>query len=176
MASREPEVAPAGKISLRPASAKDSEFLFHVYASTRQVEVASWGWSPAQQSSFFRMQYDVRQRGFAAAYPTAAVSVVCVDAVDAGSIIIFRGSNEVRLMDISLLPEYRGRGIGQALIGTLMSEASRLQSPLRLSVLRGNRAARLYERMGFVAKGGDAMYSEMEWVPAPGGQKAEGVS
>jgi GNAT superfamily N-acetyltransferase len=174
MAFREPEAPMAGKISLRPASANDSEYLLHVYASTRQVEIASWGWSPAQQLIFFRMQYEVRQRGFAAAYPTAAVSVVSVDTVQVGSIIVFRSANEIRLMDISLLPEYRGHGLGRALIGTLISEAARSQSPLRLSVLRGNRAARLYERMGFIAKGGDAMYCEMEWAPAPGGANPVG--
>jgi GNAT superfamily N-acetyltransferase len=173
MASTENQAAWAGKIALRPASANDSEFLVHVYSSTRRDEMASWGWSPAQQGSFVRMQYDVRGRGYAAAYPAAAVSVVSVDGVLAGSIIIFRGPTEIRLLDISLLEEYRGRGIGRDLIASLLSEAARSKFPLRLNVLRGNRAAHLYERLGFVAIGGDAMYCEMEWAPAPGSENFE---
>src|ERR1700676_1009761 len=173
MASTENQAASARKISVRPASADDSEFLIHVYASIRRDEMASWGWSPAQQWSFVRMQYDVRQGGYAAAYPAAVVSVVSVDGVPAGSIIIFRGPAEIRLLDISLLEEYRGHGIGRDLIATLLSEAARSNFPLRLNVLRSNRAAHLYERLGFVAKGGDAMYCEMEWAPAPGGENFE---
>jgi len=165
MAPREIEAA-LPKISLRPASANDSEFLLHVYASTRQDEMISWGWSPAQQVSFARMQYDVRQRGYAAAYPSAESSVVSVGDCPAGSLIVFRAQDELRLVDISLLPEFRGRGIGEHLIRMLISEAASLRSPLRLSVMRGNRAAHLYERLNFVSSGGDAMYCEMECVPA----------
>jgi ribosomal protein S18 acetylase RimI-like enzyme len=173
MASTENQAASAGKIALRPASANDSEFLIHVYASTRWDEMASWRWSPAQQESFVRMQYNVRQRGYAAAYPTATVSIISVDGVPAGSIIIFRGPAEIRLLDISLLEEYRGHGIGRDLIRALISEAARSKFSLRLNVLRSNRAAHLYERLGFVAKGGDPMYSEMEWAPAPGAENLE---
>ena len=43
-------------VSLRPATLADAEFLLHVYACTRQEEMALWGWSAPQQSSFIRMQ------------------------------------------------------------------------------------------------------------------------
>ena len=158
--------AASPRITLRPASANDSEFLMHVYASTRWDEMISWGWSPAQQVSFVGTQYDARQRGYAAAYPSAESSVVSVGDCPAGSLIVFRGQDELRLVDISLLPEFRSRGIGGHLIRMLISEAAGLGFPLRLSVMRGNRAARLYERLNFVSSGGDAMYCEMECVPA----------
>jgi ribosomal protein S18 acetylase RimI-like enzyme len=162
MAPRENEQASSVRISLRAASAGDTEFLVRVYASTRQEEMASWGWDSKRQASFVRMQFDMRHRGYVAAYPTAETSVISVDDAAAGSIIIFRSPGEIRLLDIALLPEFRGRGIGAELIGVLISEATRSGSPLRLSVLRGNRAAHLYQRLGFVARGGDEMYSEME--------------
>jgi ribosomal protein S18 acetylase RimI-like enzyme len=156
-----------GAILLRPTSPADNEFLLHVYASTRQEEMAKWGWCVVQQSAFIRMQYDVRKRSYATAYPSAEFSLVLVDGVPAGSMIVFRGSSEIRLLDIALLPEFRGRGIGEELIRRLISEAARSKSPVRLSVLRGNRAARLYERLGFVAKSGDQMYSQMECFRTP---------
>jgi ribosomal protein S18 acetylase RimI-like enzyme len=84
----------------------------------------------------------------------------------AGSLIIFRGPGEIRLVDIALLPEFRGRGLGGKVIRMLISEAADAGSALRLSVLRSNRAMHLYERLGFIAKGGDAMYCEMECAPA----------
>jgi ribosomal protein S18 acetylase RimI-like enzyme len=161
MASTNYEMQP-GKITLRPASAGDAEFLFQVYSSTRAEELGLLGWSPAQQATFVRMQFNVRQRSYAATYPSAETCVVCLGNIFAGSTIVFRGPNEIRLVDISLLPEFRGHGVGGELIRNLISEANSSRHPLRLSVLRGNRAAHLYERLGFVAIGGDTMYCEME--------------
>jgi ribosomal protein S18 acetylase RimI-like enzyme len=169
MDSSENVAASGRRISLRAACASDGEFLMRVYESTREGEMAAWGWNAAQRAIFVRMQYDARQRGYAAAYPMAVNSVILVGDDPVGSIIVFRGAGEIRLLDIALLPEFRGSGIGSELIGMLISEAARTKSPLRLSVLRGNRAAHLYEQLGFVAKGGDALYCEMEWAAAQGG-------
>jgi len=165
MAPTKNEEASSRRISLRLASAGDNEFLIQVYASTRREEMASWGWDLGQQASFVRMQFDARHRGYEATYPSAESSVVSVDDTPVGSIIVFRGCNEIRIVDVALLPEFRGRGIGEELIRMLMSEGARSGLILRLSVLRSNRAAHLYERLGFIAKGGDALYCEMEWVP-----------
>ncbi len=166
MSHRAHDQSSSHEISLRPVSANNTEFLMQVYASTRQEELAIWGWSPAQQASFVRMQFHVRQRGYAAAYPSADTSVVCVGDVPVGSTVVFRGTTEMRLVDISLLPEFRSRGIGGELIRILISEAGDSRRALRLCVLRSNRAARLYERLGFAATGGDPMYCEMEFVGA----------
>ena len=166
MAQTVNDEALSGRISLRSASASDGDFLLQVYSSTRQEEVAAWGWSPAQQLSFLGMQYEIRKRGYAAAYPSAETSIVLVGDAPAGSMIISRGSGEIRLVDIALLPEFRNRGIGENLIRRLISEAARLQSSVRLSVLRGNRAAHLYGKLGFATTGGDEMYCEMECAPA----------
>jgi ribosomal protein S18 acetylase RimI-like enzyme len=155
-----------GSTSLRPASATDGDFLFHVYASTREEEMAAWGWSEAQRSSFLRMQYEVRTRGYSAAYPSAETSVILFGDAPAGLLILSRAPGEIRLVDIALLPQFRNRGLGEYLIRMLPSEAARTKSVVRLSVLRGNRAAHLYERLGFKAIGGDAMYCEMECAPA----------
>lgn len=149
-------------ITLRPAAADDGGFLFDTYASTRAEEVASFGWTRAQAASFLRMQFDARQRAYAKAYPSAETSIIVVAAVPAGAMIVSRSNAEIRLVDIALLPEFRSRGVGSRLLVGLIAEASRQGLPLRLSVTRNNRAARLYQRMGFVECGGDAMYREME--------------
>jgi ribosomal protein S18 acetylase RimI-like enzyme len=159
-----PEIS-TGIISLRPAAAGDNDFLMQVYASTRHEEMALWGWNPAQQKAFIQMQYDARRRGYAAAHPSAETSIILQGKSPAGSMIVFRGPGEIRLLDISLLSEFRGRGIGRELITMLISEAARSGAVVRLSVVRGNPAARLYERLGFVATGGDAIYCEMECLP-----------
>jgi ribosomal protein S18 acetylase RimI-like enzyme len=159
------------QISLRPASSEDREFLFKVYANTRREEMKPWGWNPQQQEVFLRMQFDVRRRSYATAYPLAEESIIVHTDLSVGSMIASRGSAEIRLVDIAILPEYRNRGIGGGLIGTLIAEAARSATLLRLSILQGNPAIHLYERLGFVVSGRDSMYLEMEYRPVPNAEK-----
>jgi ribosomal protein S18 acetylase RimI-like enzyme len=165
MASSDSQKPSSRHMFLRTAAANESEFLIRAYASTRAEEMAAWGWNPAQQASFIQMQFHARRRGYAASYPSADTSVIFLNDVPVGSLTTFRGAREIRLLDISLLAEYRGQGIGGELIGILISEATSVKSAVRLSVVRGNRAVGLYERLGFVATGGDAVYCEMEYLP-----------
>jgi len=72
-------------------------------------------------------------------------------------------------MDIALLPEYRGRGVGGALLADLMAEASAGAIPLTIHVERFNRALRLYERLGFVPVADKGVYLLLQWSPTSGG-------
>jgi ribosomal protein S18 acetylase RimI-like enzyme len=90
--------------------------------------------------------------------------------VPVGSVIVGRGGAEIRLIDIAFLIEHRNRGYGTEVISDLMEESAAAAVPLRLSVARGNRALRLYERLGFAVTQTDAVYIEMEYrsgVPEP---------
>jgi ribosomal protein S18 acetylase RimI-like enzyme len=162
MAAPNPERESLPHVSLRSAQPDDREFLLRVYASTREPEMLSWGWPAAEQSRFIQMQFDARARGYAVSYPAAAESVVLANDEPAGSILVLRAPQELRLVDIALLPQFRNLGITSALLGALIAESVHKKIPLRLSVVKGNRAARLYERLGFFLKSEDAMYCEME--------------
>jgi len=162
MAGPNPEPKSLPQVSLRSTRPEDREFLLRVYASTREPEMRSWGWPAAEQSLFIQMQFDARARGYALSYPAAAESIVLANDEPAGSILVFRAPLEIRLVDIALLPQFRNLGIASALLGTLIAESIYTRVPLRLSVAKGNRAARLYERLGFFVKSDDAMYCEME--------------
>jgi ribosomal protein S18 acetylase RimI-like enzyme len=153
------------RISLRAVSPEDKGFLLKLYASTRQAEMASWGWSAVQQEAFLQMQFSARERSYEAAYSGAQRRIILLGNDPAGAMIVFQDQTEIRLVDISLLPEHRGRGVGATLIGELIAEAASASVPLRLSVLRGNRAVGLYERLGFVPTGEDEMYLQMERKP-----------
>ena len=56
-------------------------------------------------------------------------------------------------LSMSLLPDYRGRGVGTALLHRLLAAASRESDAVSLSVSESNAALRLYERFGFVVAG-----------------------
>lgn len=160
-------------ISLRPYRADDQEFLFRLYASTRIHEIAGFGWPAAQQEMFLRMQFDAQRRSYESAYEGAEHQIIERAGQPIGRIIVFRVFREkvlrekdsMLLVDIALLTEHRGLGIGGQLIRELIQQAARDGSPLRLQVLKTNPALRLYERMGFTRTGEDQMYVQMERRP-----------
>jgi GNAT superfamily N-acetyltransferase len=154
-------------LSTRPATPADQDFLWKVYAATRSAEVAAWGWAPAQQEAFLRMQFHARGLAYQASYPGAEHSIVLENGGPVGQIIVSRTAAELRLVDIALLPEHRNRGLGAHLISALIREADAAALPLRLTVARGNPAIHLYLRLGFASTSEDAMYIEMERKPCP---------
>lgn len=150
-------------VSLRPATRDDDALVHRVYASTRADELARVGWSEAQLALFLKMQHDAQQRGHAQQFPGAQLSIVNHDGEPAGTLHVERTSEAIRLVDIALLPSFRGAGIGAFLIKELQAEALKAGIPVRLQVALGNRARRLYERLGFVRNGGGEVYEAMEW-------------
>jgi GNAT superfamily N-acetyltransferase len=80
-----------------------------------------------------------------------------------GRWIVDRRENEVRCIDIALLPRHRNAGVGSFLIRQLQDEAGRLGKPLRLQVIRFSRAVALFERLGFVRTSETGTHFQMEW-------------
>ncbi|QSQ21048.1 GNAT family N-acetyltransferase [Pyxidicoccus parkwayensis] len=160
-------------VTLRPVSASDEAFLFTLYASTREAEVAMWGLPPAQRDAFLRMQWMAQGRDWATRYAGADHRVVLVEDTPAGRLLVARGETEWRLVDISLLPAHQRTGVGTRLLRELLDEAAKAHVPLRLRVLHGNPARALYERLGFrlePVQGADGdPYLAMEWLPGPRG-------
>ncbi|MBV9280115.1 MAG: GNAT family N-acetyltransferase [Chloroflexi bacterium] len=157
---------PAGPaVTLRPAGEEDEGFLYAVYASTREEELAVTGWSEAQKEAFLRMQFAAQHRHYHTYYPEADYQVILVDGRPAGRIYVARQQDEILLIDIALLPAYRSGGIGTGLIGDLLAEARGSGRPVRLHVEPFNRALRLYQRLGFSRIGEQGLYWLMEWLP-----------
>lgn len=152
--------------TLRPAGPEDQEFLFELYALTRQAEIAAFGWSSAQQETFLRMQFTAQRRWYETAYAGAEEQIVMLNGAPIGRRIVYRDADAAILVDISLLPEHRGRGIGGELLNDLLAECARQGVTVRLQVLKTNPAARLYERLGFIKTGEDQLYFQMEKRPS----------
>ncbi|HWF35637.1 MAG TPA: GNAT family N-acetyltransferase [Solirubrobacteraceae bacterium] len=157
----------AAPLALRRATAADEAFLYRVYASTRADELAGTGWDEDAKEAFLRMQYEAQARSYRAAHPDACFDLVLVHGTPAGRLCVDRDGAAIHVVDIALLPEHRGRGVGTQLLGALLAEAAGAARRVTLSVERSNPAARLYARLGFeVVRPGD-VYSELEWSPPP---------
>ncbi len=152
--------------SLRPVRGEDDAFLRDVYASTRLGELAPLGWSREQVERFLGMQHEAQHRDYWRNYDTGRFQVVVVDGADAGRFYVERRTGELRIVDIALLPAFRARGLGSALIGQLFEEADVAQLPVRIHVEHANPAQRLYLRLGFAFVGEPGgIYRLMERPP-----------
>ncbi|HEY2084307.1 MAG TPA: GNAT family N-acetyltransferase, partial [Verrucomicrobiae bacterium] len=160
-------------ITVRPETPQDEVFLFELYASTRQEELDAWGWPPEMRSAFLAMQFKASQ-GYHSAFPDAEFQIVLLNGANAGRLVLHRTREELLLVDIALLPRYRNAGIGSALLRKIFGEAAATSRPLRLKVLKGNRAERFYQRLGFKKTGETELHIDMEWR-APEAQVAKSI-
>ena len=160
------------QVTMRQASADDESFLYELYCSTRAEELAAWGLDESQRRTFLELQFHARQRHYDIAFSGAEHKIILCDDRLAGRILVYRSEHEIRLVDIALLPEYRQRGFGTKLIRDLLSEAAEKTMAVSLHVDKLNRAARLYERLGFSVVGDTGGSYKMEWQPGdPGNRK-----
>ena len=150
-------------ITLRPVSPADETFLCEVYSSTRTEELAPVPWSDEQKTAFLRMQFSAQHQYYQEHYPTAAFDVILVAGQPAGRLYVHRGADELRIVDIAMLPVWRNRGVGTHLIGALQTEAALARKPLRIHVERLNPALSLYERLGFREIEDRGVYLLLEW-------------
>lgn len=152
-----------GKVRLRPAAPDDERFLYDLYCGTRREEMAAWGLDDSQQQAFLNLQFTARQRHYEIAFSEADHKIVLCEDRPVGRILVFRSAREIRLVDIALLPDHRGSGIGATLVRSLCDEAQAAGKPVTLHVARTNRARRLYERLGFSIVDETGSDYKMEW-------------
>jgi ribosomal protein S18 acetylase RimI-like enzyme len=156
---------PSPGVSLRPFRDEDLEFLFRVYASTRWEELAPVPWEEEQKAAFLRMQATAQHAYYQENYKGADWLVIEHFGLPAGRLYVHRREKEIRLVDISLLPEHRNAGIGSALLHELIAESTATGKPLRIHVEKNNPALSLYERLGFVPIVDKGVYHLMERPP-----------
>jgi ribosomal protein S18 acetylase RimI-like enzyme len=153
--------------TLRNFTTEDEAFLYRVYVSMREEEFTALGWNAAQQELFLKMQFNIQHRTYTANYPQADSYIIIVDGEQAGRLMLNRTDEEIFMIDLALLPEYRGLGIGSTLFKELLAEGAESGRPVILHVLKENtKAIRLYERLGFTVCADVGMYFKMEWFPA----------
>jgi ribosomal protein S18 acetylase RimI-like enzyme len=112
------------------------------------------------------MQFAAQTAHYAQHYDGMSSDVVLVDGEPAGRLLVARWREEIRIVDITLLPAFRGRGAGSELLAELMDEATEMAKRLSIHVERENRAMSFYERLGFEPVAEFGVYLRMEWDPA----------
>ena len=123
-------------------------------------------WDDAQKDAFLGAQFEAQDAWYREAYAGASFEVILVEGEPAGRLYLHRGRSEIRIVDIALLPEHRGGGVGTLLLRDLLAEADEAGKSVTIHVERLNPALRLYERLGFALAEDKGVYLFLERQPA----------
>ena len=161
------QIAGSRLVTFRPVTADDEPFLIRVYGSTRLEELALTNWDDALRDAFVQMQFAAQQAHYRQTYPNGEHLIILLDGEPVGRLYVAEIEAEIRIIDITMLPEHRKAGIGTPIIRQLMEEAAAIEKPLRIYVESFNPSQRLFERLGFV-KVDESGYSYLlAWRPNP---------
>ncbi|HME12022.1 MAG TPA: GNAT family N-acetyltransferase [Candidatus Acidoferrum sp.] len=155
-------------LSFRPEQPADEAFLLQLYASTRAAEMQLVPWDNAQKEAFLRSQFALQTHHYRKYYAEASFLIVQMDGQDIGRLYVHRSERCLLVIDIALMPAYRGAGIGGQLIRNVLSEAAAAGKSVQIHVERNNPALRLYQRLRFRVLEDLGVYFLMEWSPDAG--------
>jgi len=155
---------------LRPEEPGDLEFLARLFASTHEEELLITGWTSDQKAAICAQQFHAQMMHYERAYSGAVRNIVLMDETPVGRLYLFQNAGDLRIVDISLLPQYQRLGLGTALIRSVFVQADANGWTVTLHVATFNPARRLYERLGFEQAGDDGVYVLMRRAPSRGAQ------
>ena len=153
----------AEQVRLRAVKAEDDEFILSVYASTRAEEMARAPWTAEQKEAFVKMQYTAQKQHYAAMYPRASHDIIYIDKTPVGRIYLDRGAEELHILDVTVLPQYRGRGAGEVVLRRLMEEAGASGKTVTIFVESFNPSLSLFARLGFQKEREEGYQFLMKW-------------
>ena len=152
-------------ISLRDVLPDDDPFLYEVYASSREQELALVPWTEEQRKAFLLMQCNAQHSYYREHYPNATHSIILRDDIRLGRLYVLRDKDAIRILDITILPAYRGAGVGTSLIRPLLEEADQSKRSVQIYVETFNPSLQLFQRLGFKPIAEEGINFLMEWTP-----------
>ena len=142
---------------------EDEEFLYRVYASTRE-DITQFGWDELQQEKFLKLQFKAQHEHYKVQFGNADFSIIIAGDKRVGRLYTNRNENEIRIIDIALLPDFRGKGKGAFLLKQVLAEAKQKGLKVCIHVQQSNPAFHLYRRLGFQIVNENGVYFSMEWT------------
>lgn len=152
------------KLNFRKITEKDFPFLKKVYRSTRENELDLTSWDETQKSGFIEFQFNAQHAYYMNVYKNAEFQIIESDNVDIGRLYTWKTEHQIRIVDIAILTEFRGKGVGTKILSGLIQESEQSGKKLNIHVEYFNPALRLYERLGFKKTDDTGVYLFMERV------------
>ncbi len=154
---------PAGFVRLRPSTPDDEPFLFSAFCAARCGDFIAAGCTGDHLDLILRMQFRVQQQAYQSRYPESAPDIILATDQQVGTWWVAETADEHRIVDIAILPEFRGKGIGSALVIRLIEKARQTGKPVRSSIAKSNgRSVSFHAHLGFQICGDDGVYIQMQ--------------
>lgn len=161
-----PAKAAAGlNIAYRPFVEADLPFVTGLYVSTRSEEVAMTGWPAETQLAFLLDQHRAQHSHYSLHYADAEWLIIERAGEPIGRLYLRDEPGAVHIIEISLMPENRGSGIGEAILQDIAEQAQGEAKKVSIHVEKNNRARSLYQRLGFEVTEDRGVYDLMELAP-----------
>jgi ribosomal protein S18 acetylase RimI-like enzyme len=152
-------------ITLRLSTDADYDFMRVLYHSAREEEMKHFPLTDEQKTQFLDWQFDCQWNHYRDHYPSCDRRVIEIDGQPVGRLLVDRWPEEIRVVDIALLSEWRGAGIGSMLMSEVLEEGRASGKKVSIHVEVFNPAQSLYQRLGFQQVATSGAYSLMEWIP-----------
>lgn len=158
-------------VNLRALQATDMAFIERLYAGSRAFEMSHSGWPAEQIAAFLGQQCHIQHTYYQTHYPDGQFLIIEHEGQAIGRLYLFWGQASLNLIDITLLPDYQGKGIGTALIQAQLHKVDAQGLGVDLFVEPYNPALRLYTRLGFYANGDSGVYQRLRRDPRTDSRK-----
>jgi ribosomal protein S18 acetylase RimI-like enzyme len=144
----------------------DAMLLFELYACEHSEELSRSGWKTPQQRSFFRWQAQVQEQHICRRHQHLDRRTICINGFSAGRILVDRPTDCYRIVDLSILPTFRNKGIGTMVLSAILTEAADAGVPVEFELGVESPAIKLCRRFGFVEVEDRGDRVLMRWMPA----------
>ncbi len=151
------------EIILRPRRADEENFWREVFCDAVRTHFEALNLPENELNNLLEFQFQAQNLDYEKNYPQASNDVILYKNEPAGRLIISTEDNDLHLIDIAVLSEFRGRGIGTKILQWLFEQSRRTKLPIRFYVEKINPAFRLYERLGFKTVADVTSHFQMEW-------------
>ena len=155
------------EILLRPVTSDDREFLLGVYRSTREMELALVPWDDAMKRSFVEQQFGAQTSYYLSEHPNARHDVVeLATGEPVGRIYVDRSEEMISILDLTVLPEHQGRGIGSAIISWMIDEVQPSGRSIAIYIETYNHSQKFFTSRGFSVTEMVGVYNKLVWSPS----------
>lgn len=161
------ELSFPGEFNLRPIESQDQPFVKQLFRSVRP-HLALPGLPTDVVEALITQQYQLQQNHYATQWPTASSFIILLANGAIGKIVLNEGKQSLHIIDLALMPEHRGKGVGTALLRTIQAVADKNGASVGLSVDKQNSLAKkLYLSLGFRVRDTSDTHESMIFVPNP---------
>lgn len=151
------------EIILRPRRDDEEDFWREVFYDVTRSYFQLLNLPENDLNNLLEFQFQAQSIDYKHNYPQAANDIILYKNERAGRVILTTERNDLLLVDIAILSEFRNRGIGTKILEWLFEQSRETKMPVSFCVEKMNPAFRLYDRLGFKIVADLTSHFQMEW-------------